>query len=340
MLFWDLHLGRGYSCGEWVSWRQPCTLGVSRLTVLACFHLSGGNVFSFIPAKTRQHGRWSCRRALHKLEVTWEQPGVSVKATCDRHSSIWSKVFLGSSVDSQQLSFLFVYCLVFTHYGSVLVFVSCKKMKNIITTFPFTLGFLTFSWCRVSQIEKSEILWTLHILDGISGGSSTFSVWIFSKSALPTYYLVTNNFVKSHAKKFYFSLHCLRALMLQKTGTSVSCGSGVYDWFIIRAPLKSNSLHLLGKTDCQTVSLLSLSPLVCPSTWVTVAGNSRTPTGFTKRTGYLSLKDNLNQNIPSHSWSQLKAVSRTSLKQCSTTVTTLFWNFIMWTYSKQKVTSR
>lgn len=144
LLFWDLNLGRGYSLGERGSWRQPCTLGVSCLTVLARFQLSGGNVFSFIPAKTRQHGRRSCRRALHKLEVTWEQPGVSVKATCDWHSSIWSKVFLGSSDDSQYLSFLFVYCLVFTHYSSVLLFLSCKKMKNITAMFPFSLGFLTF----------------------------------------------------------------------------------------------------------------------------------------------------------------------------------------------------
>lgn len=179
MLFQDLHLGRGSSRGERGSWRQPCTPGVSCLSVLAGFQLSRGNVFSFIPAKTRQHGRRSCRRALHKLEVTWEQPGVSVKATCDWHSSIWSKVFLVSSDDSHELSFLFVYCLVFTHYGSLLVFVSCKKMKNIITMFPFSLGFLTFSWCRVSQTEKSEILWALHLLDYISGGSSTFSVLIF-----------------------------------------------------------------------------------------------------------------------------------------------------------------
>lgn len=195
MLFWDLHLGRGYSCGEWGSWRQPCTLGVSCLTALAGFQLSMGNVFTFIPAQTRQHRRRSCRRALHKLEVTWEQPGVPVKATCDWHSSIWSKVFLASSDDSHKLSFPFVYCLVFTHYSSVLVFISCKKMKNIITMFPFSLGFLTFSWCMASQTEKSEILWALHLLDGISGGSSIFSVWIFSKSALPSYYPVTLNFV-------------------------------------------------------------------------------------------------------------------------------------------------
>lgn len=57
MLFWDSHLGRGYSRGERGSWRQPCTLGISCLTVLASFQLSGGNVFGFIPAKTRQHGR-------------------------------------------------------------------------------------------------------------------------------------------------------------------------------------------------------------------------------------------------------------------------------------------
>lgn len=120
-----------------------------------------------------------------------------------------------------------------------------------------------------------------------------FQCGFFSKFALPSYYPVTLNFVKSHANKFYFSLHCLCTLMLQKIGTSVSCGSGVYDWFIIAAPLKSNSLRLLGKTDCQTVSLFSLALLVCPSTWVTVARNSRIPTRFTKGIGYLSLKDNL-----------------------------------------------
>lgn len=132
-------------------------------------------------------------------------------------------------------------------------------MKNIITMFSFSLGFLTFSWWRASQTEKSEILWALHPLDGISGGSSTTTVWIFSESALPSYYPITLNFVKSHAKKFHYSFHCLCALLLQKIGTSVSCGSGVYDWFIIAAPLKSNSFHLLGKTDCQTISLFSLS---------------------------------------------------------------------------------
>lgn len=77
-------------------------------------------------------------------------------------------------------------------------------MKNIITMFSFSLGFLTFSLCRPSQTEKSEILWALHLLDGISGGSSTFSVWIFSESALPSYHPVTLNFLKAMQRSFIF----------------------------------------------------------------------------------------------------------------------------------------
>lgn len=129
------------------------------------------------------------------------------------------RFFLASSDDSHKLSFLFVYRLVCTHFSSALFLISCNKMKNIITLFPFSLGFLKFSWCRASQTEKSEILWALCHSGGVSGGPSPFSVWVVSKSALPGYYPVS--FVKSCAKQIYFSLNCLCALTLQKLNRNI-----------------------------------------------------------------------------------------------------------------------
>lgn len=156
----------------------------------------------------------SLRWAKSSQVLQWMSPMTS------RAVSDW-RFFLASSDDSHELSFLFVYCLVFTHYSSVLFFISCKNMKNIITTFPFSLGFLTFSWCEASRTEKSEILWALCRSDGISGGSSTFSVWIVSKSALPSDFPITISFVKSCTREFYFSLNCLCALTLQKLNRNI-----------------------------------------------------------------------------------------------------------------------
>lgn len=76
------------------------------------------------------------------MSLRWaesSQVSQSVLPTISRAVSDW-RFFLASSDDSHELSFLFVYCLVFIHYSSVLFFISCKKMKNIISTFPFSLA--------------------------------------------------------------------------------------------------------------------------------------------------------------------------------------------------------
>lgn len=85
MVFWCLRVGRRHSHREQGSWQQACAPGLPRLAVpAACiFRLSGRNSDHVISAENRSHRR-SFTRTLQKLEVSGEQPDVSVSPRTHR----------------------------------------------------------------------------------------------------------------------------------------------------------------------------------------------------------------------------------------------------------------
>lgn len=85
MVFWCLRIGSRHSHWEQGSWQRSCAPGLPRLAVLAAciFRLSGGDPVRVISSENRSHRR-SFRRTLQKLEVSREQPGVSVSPRARR----------------------------------------------------------------------------------------------------------------------------------------------------------------------------------------------------------------------------------------------------------------
>lgn len=85
MVFWCLRVGRRHSHREQGSWQRACAPGLPRLAVpAACiFRLSGRNSDHVISAENRSHRR-SFTRTLQKLEVSGEQPDVSVSPRTHR----------------------------------------------------------------------------------------------------------------------------------------------------------------------------------------------------------------------------------------------------------------
>lgn len=153
MLFWDLHLGRGSGHRECTSWRQPCAPGVSCLTELACFQLSGENLVLFQPkigsTEEAVGGLFISLRWAESSQVfQWILPMTS-RAVSD------GRFFLASCDDSHKLSFLFVYCLVCTHYSSVLFLISCNKMKTHYYT--ISLQFRIFNLFLVQGFANRKV---------------------------------------------------------------------------------------------------------------------------------------------------------------------------------------
>lgn len=218
MVFWCLRVGRRHSHREQGSWQRACAPGLPRLAVpAACiFRLSGRNSDHVISAENRSHRR-SFTRTLQKLEVSGEQPDVSVsprthRAVSDQQLSLPTEMTHMNYLCILSSAYSLQFCIAF-HF--------LQENEHIITTFPFSLGFLTFPWCRLAWTEKPEFVWALCHSDGISGGSSTFSLCIVSKSALPSYYPISVSCVKSHSNEFYLSLNCLCALKLQKLNGNI-----------------------------------------------------------------------------------------------------------------------